>query len=166
MQVALDRAGFSPGEIDGQGGPKTRLALSAFQKTSNLQSSGIVNEETLAALRCRPSRSSLHDHTAGCRGTVHRQDAARHDGKLEAAGAWLHLGARSARREVSQQPGADAEAESGRWMGGGRSDHSAGRGAVRAAVEGPRSVLPRRDRGDCVGCDEVARSCATPRARR
>ena len=51
VQVALDRAGFSPGEIDGRGGPKTRLALSAFQKSANLQASGVVTEETLAALR-------------------------------------------------------------------------------------------------------------------
>lgn len=51
VQIALDRAGFSPGEIDGQAGPKTRLALSEFQKTSSLQPSGVVNEETLAALR-------------------------------------------------------------------------------------------------------------------
>jgi len=51
VQVALDRAGFSPGEIDGRGGPKTRLALSEFQKSSSLQPSGVVNEETLAALR-------------------------------------------------------------------------------------------------------------------
>lgn len=51
VQVALDRAGFSPGEIDGRGGPKTRLALSAFQKSATLQPTGIVNEETLAALR-------------------------------------------------------------------------------------------------------------------
>src|SRR5687768_13764325 len=51
VQVALDRAGFSPGEIDGRGGPKTRLALSAFQKSANLQASGVVSEETLAALR-------------------------------------------------------------------------------------------------------------------
>jgi lipoprotein-anchoring transpeptidase ErfK/SrfK len=51
VQVALDRAGFSPGEIDGRAGPKTRLALSEFQKSSNLQPSGAVNEETLAALK-------------------------------------------------------------------------------------------------------------------
>ena len=51
VQVALDRAGFSPGEIDGRGGPKTRLALSEFQKSASLQPTGAVNEETLAALR-------------------------------------------------------------------------------------------------------------------
>ena len=51
VQVALDRAGFSPGEIDGRGGPKTRLALSEFQKSANLRPTGVVNEETLGALR-------------------------------------------------------------------------------------------------------------------
>ena len=51
VQVALDRAGFSPGEIDGQAGAKTRLALSEYQKSANLQPSGIADEETVAALR-------------------------------------------------------------------------------------------------------------------
>src|SRR5688572_26185346 len=51
VQVALDRTGFSPGEIDGRGGPKTRLALSQFQKSASLQPTGVVNEETLTALR-------------------------------------------------------------------------------------------------------------------
>lgn len=50
VQVALDRAGFSPGEIDGRGGPKTRLALSEFQKSAGLSPTGAVNEETIAAL--------------------------------------------------------------------------------------------------------------------
>jgi len=50
VQVALDRAGFSPGEIDGRGGPKTKLALSEFQKSAGLPAAGAVDEETIAAL--------------------------------------------------------------------------------------------------------------------
>jgi lipoprotein-anchoring transpeptidase ErfK/SrfK len=51
VQVALDRAGFSPGEIDGRGGPKTRQATAAFQKSAGLQPSGLPDEETIAALK-------------------------------------------------------------------------------------------------------------------
>ena len=51
IQVALDRAGFSPGEIDGRSGPKTRQALAEFQKSAGLQPTGIASEEVLAALR-------------------------------------------------------------------------------------------------------------------
>src|SRR5688500_135340 len=54
VQVALDRAGFSPGEIDGQAGAKTRLALTEFQRSANLQVNGIANEETVTALRLPP----------------------------------------------------------------------------------------------------------------
>ena len=54
VQVALDRAGFSPGEIDGRGGPKTRQALMEFQKSAGLQPSGMANEETIAALQVAP----------------------------------------------------------------------------------------------------------------
>jgi lipoprotein-anchoring transpeptidase ErfK/SrfK len=51
VQVALDRAGFSPGEIDGRGGPKTKLAVSTFQESVDLPPTGSVNEETLGALK-------------------------------------------------------------------------------------------------------------------
>jgi lipoprotein-anchoring transpeptidase ErfK/SrfK len=54
VQVALDRAGFSPGEIDGQAGAKTRLALTEYQKASNLRPSGLADEETVAALGLSP----------------------------------------------------------------------------------------------------------------
>lgn len=40
LQVVLDRAGFSPGEIDGQIGPRTRRALEAFHVARHLDVTG------------------------------------------------------------------------------------------------------------------------------
>ncbi len=50
QQAALDRAGFSPGLIDGAIGPKTRLALRAFQRSRGLPVSGAFDARTAAAL--------------------------------------------------------------------------------------------------------------------
>jgi lipoprotein-anchoring transpeptidase ErfK/SrfK len=45
-QVMLDRAGFSPGEIDGQAGANLKRAASAFQKSNGVAESGQVDHET------------------------------------------------------------------------------------------------------------------------
>lgn len=50
LQAALDRAGFSPGIIDGQPGPKTQVALEAFQAFRGLPVTGLVDEATRTAL--------------------------------------------------------------------------------------------------------------------
>lgn len=51
VQLALSRAGESPGSIDGIFGEKTRLAVQSFQKRENLVPDGIVGRKTFAALR-------------------------------------------------------------------------------------------------------------------
>ena len=52
-QVMLDRAGFSPGEIDGRRGRNFVRALTAFQRTHSLQSSGELDDATWSALSGR-----------------------------------------------------------------------------------------------------------------
>jgi lipoprotein-anchoring transpeptidase ErfK/SrfK len=52
-QVMLDRAGFSPGEIDGRAGANLRRALQAFQRAHDLAESGRLDDATLQRLAQR-----------------------------------------------------------------------------------------------------------------
>ncbi|MGH9348860.1 MAG: L,D-transpeptidase family protein [Vicinamibacterales bacterium] len=52
-QVMLDRAGFSPGEIDGRRGRNLARALASFQRTHALQPTGEIDQATWAALSKR-----------------------------------------------------------------------------------------------------------------
>jgi len=50
VQRALEQAGFDPGPIDGELGPRTDQALRAFQKAQGLEPDGIVGVKTWTAL--------------------------------------------------------------------------------------------------------------------
>lgn len=52
-QVMLDRAGFSPGEIDGRTGKNLQRALLAFQQTHGLQPTARIDPDTWTALTNR-----------------------------------------------------------------------------------------------------------------
>jgi hypothetical protein len=50
IQQTLKKEGFNPGEIDGDWGPKTKAAVTAFQKAHGLEVDGVVGPKTMAAL--------------------------------------------------------------------------------------------------------------------
>lgn len=56
VQVLLDRAGFSPGEIDGRWGDNTEMAVAWFQQAAELPTTGVVDAATLRALVDRAGR--------------------------------------------------------------------------------------------------------------
>jgi lipoprotein-anchoring transpeptidase ErfK/SrfK len=56
-QIALDRAGFSPGIIDGCAGRKTELATRELQRTLGLRPTGRLDPATAAALAVEPDKA-------------------------------------------------------------------------------------------------------------
>lgn len=50
VQAALQSLGFSPGDIDGEGGPKTAAAVAKFQETRGLTVNGKLDPATLGKL--------------------------------------------------------------------------------------------------------------------
>jgi len=62
LQAALDRSGFSPGEIDGRPGAVTKRALAAFQKEHRLTPTGAIDDKSWAALGVKPGETGEDDH--------------------------------------------------------------------------------------------------------
>lgn len=63
LQILLDRAGYSPGEIDGRMGTNVEKAIGVFQEISGIPVSGRPDDDTMAALGDTELDSLLVDYT-------------------------------------------------------------------------------------------------------
>jgi peptidoglycan hydrolase-like protein with peptidoglycan-binding domain len=57
-QQALKTQGFDPGPVDGRMGPRTRAAVTDYQRKNDLPVTGMLDEATLTRLDVRSSRAA------------------------------------------------------------------------------------------------------------
>ena len=115
-QVLLDRARFSPGEIDGKPGTNLDKAIAAFAAAKGLQTPGGLNEQVWQALAATSQDPVVTEYTLSdedLRGPFAEKIPAKMEAMKGPAGAGLHRRARETRREIPHERGAARRAQSG-----------------------------------------------------
>jgi len=57
VQGALKTQGFDPGPVDGRMGPRTRAALTDYQRKNDLPTTGMLDDATMSKLNVRSGRA-------------------------------------------------------------------------------------------------------------
>ena len=118
LQILLDRAHFSPGEIDGQYGDNLRAALEGYQAEHNLAVTGISDADTWRSLNTETSPALvLYTIAPADVAGPFEQSPTRHDGASQAEILGLSIPGREIGGALSHQPPLVGETQSRKESG-------------------------------------------------